>query len=668
MKVDVVGRVNNISLSKQKALLPLYEAIINSLQAIEESDTTENKYIKIVIKRDVSQQTLDYKILPIEKIIVEDNGVGFNENNFTSFQTADSTYKLEKGAKGNGRFIWLKAFREVVINSNYLDETGCIQNRSFKFTQDKEPLQSLKINADMSKVRTTVELNGFREPYSKYATKKIDTIAQKIIEHCISYLVLDSCPSIVIEDGEESININDYFRNEIVLSMDWEEFDIRESAFEILHVKVKKLDDNISKVHLCANQRTVDDFNINKIIPSIEGKIETEDGNFCYSSYIFGKVLDKSVNTQRTGFNLDEDNNLVDDISIGEIKRIVAGKIKSYLKCYLDPINENKIKKIEKYVDETNPQYKALLKYKKEALEEIAASKLDDTKLELELFQISQQFNLELKKEGESVLTKDIKKVKSAEDIESYKSAYEKYAEKENDVGKASLANYIIHRKVILELLEKGLEIDEQLKYEKENYIHNLIFPMRTTSEEIGYEKHNLWIIDEKLAYHYYLASDIPFSKNEAVNVDDDKRPDLLIVENPIAVVNEEDKPYNSIVIIEFKRPMRDDYSDESNPISQMIQYAGKIIEGGCKDRKGRPIQINNNTQFYLYAICDITPKLRNYAETMLSYTKTPDGMGYFGYHKNINAYVEVTSFDKLLGDAKKRNRVLFDKLFTPHI
>lgn len=45
------------------------------------------------------------------------------------------------------------------------------------------------------------------------------------------------------------------------------------------------------------------------------------------------------------------------------------------------------------------------------------------------------------------------------------------------------------------------------MQYEKN--IHQLIFPMTKTSDDIDYLQHNLWIIDEKLAYHHYLASDM---------------------------------------------------------------------------------------------------------------------------------------------------------------
>jgi hypothetical protein len=40
-----------------------------------------------------------------------------------------------------------------------------------------------------------------------------------------------------------------------------------------------------------------------------------------------------------------------------------------------------------------------------------------------------------------------------------------------------------------------------------------------------------------------------------------------------------------------------------------------------------------------------------------------PDGMGWFGWRTNINLYIEVMSWEKLLKDANMRNRVFFHKL-----
>ena len=93
---------------------------------------------------------------------------------------------------------------------------------------------------------------------------------------------------------------------------------------------------------------------------------------------------------------------------------------------------------------------------------------------------------------------------------------------------------------------------------------------MRSTSEETPYSAHNLWLIDEKLAYCDYITSDIPFNNDRK-----EIRTDLLVLDNPVAVSDEENNgaEYESIVIFELKRPMRNDYKDGDNPISQLSAY-----------------------------------------------------------------------------------------------
>ncbi|MGO9271345.1 MAG: hypothetical protein ACLQOO_13985, partial [Terriglobia bacterium] len=120
--------------------------------------------------------------------------------------------------------------------------------------------------------------------------------------------------------------------------------------------------------------------------------------------------------------------------------------------------------------------------------------------------------------------------------------------------------------------------------------------------------------------------------------------------------------PFSSLTLIEFKRPGRNAYDDETNPISQVYKYVRDIKAGKAKDRKGRPITVPDHTPIYVYIICDITPKLREHAENH-PLTATPDLDGYFGYNQNLKTYVEIISFNKLVGDAKRRNAVLFEQL-----
>lgn len=40
-----------------------------------------------------------------------------------------------------------------------------------------------------------------------------------------------------------------------------------------------------------------------------------------------------------------------------------------------------------------------------------------------------------------------------------------------------------------------------------------------------------------------------------------------------------------------------------------------------------------------------------------------PDGLGWFKNYESYNAYLEILPFDKIVSDAKARNRVFFEKL-----
>lgn len=669
MQVDVIGKVNNVKISKKDALLPLFEAVVNSIQSIEEKEDRDG-LIKIKIIRDEEQQVIEDKednnFRAVSDIIVEDNGVGFNDANFRSFQLADSTYKFQKGAKGNGRFVWLKSFESVSVRSAYLDEEGKVKIRDFNFVLDQDPIQMIDSSRKSSVTRTKVQLRGLKGQFVDGIPKKLETIAMRIIEHCMAYLVSNYCPEITLEDDEDKISINKLFREKVILSIDEETFTIKGNKFNLMHVKSLKADGNENRLHFCGNQRTVENKKLDTWIRALEDKLELNDGRkFFYSAYVSGEVLDKNVNLERTGFNISQNEvDLINEITLGDIRNEAIKCIKEYLKDYIEPLNKKKIEKISDYICYTSPQYKPLLKYKPDRLESIALSNLEPSKLELELFKITQEFNLEVKKEGDKLLAQKMDDIKN---IEEYKNQYKDYIEKENVSGATSLAQYIVHRKVILKLLESGIKIRNG-KYEKEEYIHNLIFPMRVESDDIGYDQHNLWLIDEKLSYHYYLASDMSMKKNRELTwLSDLDRPDLIIFDRPLVMVNQDENPYQSIVIIEFKRPMRADYDDESNPIAQVYEYVKKIRNGTERDKDGRPIRVTMNTPIYLYVICDLTPSMMNHAENF-NLHPTPDGEGFFGYNNTskVNAYIEVISFDKLLNDARKRNKILFDKLFYP--
>lgn len=667
MQIDFEGRVRNTKLRFSKALLPLFDAVINSIDAIEELGSSNEGIIDILIERDKNQQVLlGDEHGPIESFIIEDTGVGFNEENFVSFDTSDSRLKRAKGAKGIGRFLWLKAFDRVHINSIFFKDSKCYK-RSFDFGLGYSGIGNHHMEeVALTTRKTRVVLKQLRPEYQEHCPASANVIAQRIIDHCLTYFITGACPKIFIHDTTKVIDLNDLFRQRIYSKAQINRFQIKNKDFDITNLKLYSSTETRHLIHFCAHKREVIEENLANSIPDLRQRLKDEDGKpFVVSSYISGEFLNETVNSERTDFDFivsDEESSLLpNEILREDLKSGAIDQVKIFLKSYLDSLNQDKRQQIEKYIQTQAPQYRPVLKHKPDCLSDIPSG-LSDDRLDIELHKVKARIETELKEKGAEILNKKLDDVK---DFEKYKEDYIKFIEELNDFGKSNLAQYIVHRKLVLDIFSHHLGITKEGKYSREETVHQIIFPLRSTSDDIDFEKQNLWIIDEKLSYHSYLASDIQLRKLKPVDIEGEERPDLIVFNVPFVFV-EESPPFSSIVIIEFKRPARDEYTDEDNPIAQVYDYLRRIRNGSVIDKKGRPISIGDRTPFYCYIICDLTRKVKEQAENH-SFVSTPDGSGYFDYNKSLMAYTEVISYDKLLSDAMKRNRILFDKLCLPH-
>ncbi|CAN5369131.1 hypothetical protein BH10PSE12_BH10PSE12_28270 [soil metagenome] len=84
---------------------------------------------------------------------------------------------------------------------------------------------------------------------------------------------------------------------------------------------------------------------------------------------------------------------------------------------------------------------------------------------------------------------------------------------------------------------------------------------------------------------------------------------------------------------------------------------------GSILNDSGRPIRAANTMiPAFGYVVCDITPKLDRILKNSDA-MPTPDGLSYYGYHRTYQIYYEVIDYGKVVSDAKKRNRIFFDRL-----
>ena len=504
---------------------------------------------------------------------------------------------------------------------------------------------------------------AFKDRYAKSCPKKANTIAFRLLEHCLSRFLDSKCPSVFLIDGKDSVSLNEIFLANYKKSAESRKIKIRGVTFDLLGLKLTSAEEQNHCMHLCANGREVTSTNLTTKIPNLTGKLHDETtGDFHFVCYLSGQYLDENVNQERTDFLFPDtaENDLVHPITLEDIFKEVSKEVTAILQPYLEPIQARKQEKIETHIQQQAPQFRHLAKYMTEELENIPPG-VSDEKLDLELYKIRQKHELKLRQESDQFL----KETAESEDSAEYSEQFSRFMEEITEAGKATLAEYIIHRRLVLNLLEHNLKKRADNKYPLEERVHEIIFPLRATSNEVPYDKQNLWLLDEKLCYHYYLASDLQFENIQPILIDNKKRPDILVFNHPIAFVDQ-GPPYSSVVVIEFKRPMRKDYDEvDDNPVAQIFDYIRDLRDGNKIDKDGRPIQPPSGIPFYAYVVADLTKKLQIIAENA-TLIRTPDSMGFFGYNKNLETYIEIISYDKMLLDAQKRNRVLFDKLNLP--
>ena len=373
-------------------------------------------------------------------------------------------------------------------------------------------------------------------------------------------------------------------------------------------------------------------------------------------------MLDETANSERTDFAIDDDDEdtaklFDEDITWKDISDAVLSRSKQYLKEFTDPVLERKKERIDRFISQEAPMYRPIMPYIVDAVESIPAD-LSDDDLDLELYRAYHHLAVETKQQGTSLLASE---AGPSESFEEYTQKLEAYFEKVTDISSADLARYVCHRKAILDFLQKLLQLQETDKYALEKHVHNVIFPMGVTSSDVLLEDHNLWLVDEKLAYHSFLASDKQLRTMPTHNGNSGKEPDIIVYDSACAFTAASDD-FPSITIVELKRPMLKNFSEEKNPFVQVCEYIDLIRDNKATTPGGREISIAESMPFYCYIVCDMCPQLETWTRHF-ELTKTPDNKGYFGFKKSYNAYFEVISYNKLLSDAKKRNAIFFDCL-----
>ena len=661
--INIKRAVENIR-SGTTVYTPVVELIVNAIQAIRTKQASGGT-VRVGIIRSRQADILD-RLAAVDGFVVRDDGVGFNEENRNSFDTLYSAQKASDGGKGFGRFTCLKYFDQLLVESIF-QEGSHFKNRLFAMGNGNDIIIDEQIK-DTLEIETgsIVTISGLKG--SKFPDKGLEVIARILVEKLLPYFIDDNsiCPLIVIEDVDgQNLILNDYLsmddRQIIELSVDDRSIVFNSNAVsETFAVRVFKFYSprmSKSKISLIANLREVTETTIQTYIPEFadefydkaEENTSDRDRNYIIKAYVFGKYLDSNVSLERGGFIFQRETDLLYGISQSEIEEAAAAIAQSAVGQEISARRERKQARISDYIETEAPWHRGI---SQEA--DFSSLPMNPTPQEIEAHLQTTKFYIEMRNRAEvqQILSEDVRPSELTDRVATVVASI-------SQTSKNDLIHYVSMRKCVLELFGKSLETGDDGKYRSEGEVHDIIMPRRKDGDEINYEQHNLWILDERLNFTTYISSDKPL---DGLRGD---RTDLWIFGRRVAFRGENESS-NPIMIFEFKKPMRHDFanpSSDEDPIQQIVRYVNEIRDGKYKTPNGREILVSDNTPFYGYVVCDLTSKIKKWLDREKNFTIMPDGLGYFQWYGNIKLYIEVLSWTKILRDAKMRNQIFFHKL-----
>ncbi|QJT09504.1 ATP-binding protein [Oceanidesulfovibrio marinus] len=630
---------------QKKPLLPVYEAIHNSIQAIQLAGR-DHGIISVEFIRDENEMA-PKRIVGVRII---DNGIGFTKENMGSFGQLFSEYKKrEFNCKGIGRLAFFAAFSRVAIKSTY-QESGKTFLIDKVVTEDNfYDLQNVEAEeTEDGEVKTSITLEGVIPLSNSFLKIPHDTIKNDITQHFIpSLLSVKNIRIKIVDDGDYYLDesVKDVSRDEPIL--------VGASKFDIYHLKNRTPHRSTHKVILSADGRSVKE-QVLSFLPG--GKIGEHDDKFYLNTVVISDYLDEKLNHQRTDFNIPRTKSLAEgEPDLESIYEGVVEKARSYSHASierLESIQENLIQK----VFEDLPHL-AFLEEDVQVKKELKLG--DDVKVVKEAY--VKRF---AEKQVESFnYVKIITKKYESNEIPNFEEFREESLVKLEEgmkLNHAPLVSYVKYRDFVLGLYDKLLQKRDDEKYQPEKILHDLLFPSKTSSEDHsgGYFNHNLWLIDDRYAVYDYVASDmkeyqIACNKYEA----QDKRYDIFAAyKDPIGAEH-------NVLIIELKRTS-EPLSEENDPVRQLVQYVERIMDGKLTHSDGKRINVSDNTQYFGLVLCDVH---NNYFKnTMIrrhSLKKRPDSRSYHAVFLESRLFLEVMNYENLLEMAHARNRVFINKL-----
>ncbi|EAQ01016.1 hypothetical protein OB2597_16852 [Pseudooceanicola batsensis HTCC2597] len=596
------------------------------------------------------------------EVTIKDNGSGFDEANLSAFLTPLTGNKYERGGKGFGRFMAFKVYSQVFYSSGQKKPDGMLTKGCYRydpFSNDDNLIvvkETDGAGAHPHDCGVTVSMRSPKADFEDYFVLEgkdrkhnhtAEDIVSAVLDHFLIEFIQKKVPKhFVLTIQGATFNLYKYFHESLAVGGSRkEEVVIGTETVEITFDYFKVGEEHAKKhrLYFYANNRAASDLeNISSGLnsnPFTEMKGE-EEFRYYYLVAVSSDFFKSSQSRDRI-------TNLHAKIHHNKTKKSIKDHLIAMAKAHILDLEQtytsDRRLKMKEHVDHLiaiDPLLRRGLGGK--TSEEFVKKRgITETREQLaqDLFVERFRQKFDFTKLSEETSVEDLVRL---------------VRDKIPEDAKEALAVYVAYRNNVIQVFRQLLNKDDD-GLATEDKVHKLIYPRYRDSEQIDYASHNLWLIDDDLAYARYISSDRTPEGNARRK--GEFAHDLLI--------NNDDE----LMIVEMKRPQKKDYdstkeADTKNPVDQLknqvldIRERGKVITSG-----GREISIDATSMVRGYILADWNDKLERYLKTEDFIRTNFGGQMAYRYYRELNLIIEVLAFDRLIDRASNRNEAFVSML-----
>lgn len=706
MAKDISGREENSYFSGQNIILyaaaikqikkgsnhlrPLFEAFTNAW----ESFLPEAKNKKITITISVFNEELETGVPPkyrFNKITVEDNGVGFNQNNYERFERLNDDTKGNSN-KGTGRIQYIHYFKNTAFDSFY-KENEKFYERTFSLSGSSEFLRNNAILFYKTTIKSSEQKTGsiivFTEPLNENTQHFYENITVESLknEFLRNYMLLfcnskESMPKIEIKQEVNNIIIDSTTITSSDIPDSDKSFNIqipyKEKKDGVIRQISQKEDITVQTFKIEADQLTTNQLVLSAKGESAESNIKldclTDKDVIDEKRYMFilkAKYFDRIISNDRGKIEL---------LSEEDVKKKEESFFDEPFLLLEDIQNETNAKIITEFPEiqaKQNEMVQNIQELQKmfllnpDAIKAFKFTSADDDK---SILTKVYKYDVEVIAKRDAMLKKQIEALQK---LDTSDSDYDdKLSNQVDDLVKfipqqnrTALTQYVARRQLVLKqfdlILKRRLDCQtEGSRNKDEKLLHNLIFKQHSTDTNNS----SLWLLNEEFIYF----SGISESRLCDVEINGEKVFRQEITEKELEYLHEFGEERENLrpdillfpsegkaLIIEFKAPdvnpskyvtqiqnyasLLLNYCEPNFPLKSFYGYlVGENIEP--KDiRHHNPHFINSPNFDYLYLP----------SQPVVNDSDGPDG----------EIYMEVLKYSTLLKRAELRNKIYKEKL-----